>query len=76
MSVREAVCSAELYCFHPELGFFHPIQRYYSGTLLEQIQLPTEKDHQFQWVSLEQLRRQMKLPMQLWAVERARLSMI
>lgn len=31
VEIKERVCSAETYYEHPTIGFFHPIQVYYSG---------------------------------------------
>ena len=31
VSVGNKVCSAEMYCEHPTIGYFHPIQTYYVG---------------------------------------------
>ena len=42
VSVGNKICSAEMYCEHPSLGYFHPIQTYYVGELLEQVSLPVE----------------------------------
>lgn len=31
-------------------GYFHPIQTYYIGELLEKVQVPTESDHKLMWL--------------------------
>lgn len=31
--VGKCVCSAEAYMHHPSIGFFHPVQKYYSGII-------------------------------------------
>ena len=67
--VKEKVCSAETYSKHPAIGYFHSIQTYYSGELVEMISVPIESDHCFLWVDLEQLRGKMFLEMQNWALE-------
>lgn len=69
VTVKEKICSAETYCKHPIIGFFHPIQIYYSGELKERISEPTEKDHKFLWVEYDALRGKMYLEMQNWALE-------
>lgn len=30
--VKDKICSAETYCVHPTIGYFHPIQTYYART--------------------------------------------
>ena len=35
--VKGELCSAETYCFHPTIGYFHPIQTYYYGELVEKM---------------------------------------
>ena len=37
VEINERVCSAETYYEHPKIGFFHPIQVYYSGKLVEKV---------------------------------------
>ena len=66
---KERVCSAETYYEHPTIGFFHPIQVYYSGKLVKKLREPVEQDHVFRWVKYEDLRGKMCLEMQNWAVE-------
>ena len=69
VSVGNKVCSAEMYCEHPTIGYFHPIQTYYVGELLEQISIPVEDDHEFVWVDFNELVNNMYLEMQSWALE-------
>ena len=68
-SVQCRVCSAESYLWHPEIGYFHPVQTYYRGELLEQISLPAEEDHILCWISYEELKGKMHLKMQNWALD-------
>ena len=63
------VCSAEAYCEHPVLGHFHPIQRYYLGTLAPQTHPPTDRDHQLLWLPYRELKGSFYLEMQNWALE-------
>lgn len=70
VDVKQKICSAETYTKHPAIGYFHPIQTYYVGELLEKTQIPIENDHEFLWVDYEQIRGQMYLEMQNWALER------
>ena len=69
VEIKERVCSAETYYEHPTIGFFHPIQVYYSGKLVKKVREPVEQDHVFRWVKYEDLRGKMCLEMQNWAVE-------
>lgn len=69
VSVKEMVCSAETYCTHPALGFFHPIQTYYIGELTAKIHEPTEKDHKFLWIGYDRIKGKMYSEMQNWALE-------
>lgn len=45
VTIGEKICSAETFTTHPRLGPFHPIQTYYAGEIIKQVQLPLEKDH-------------------------------
>lgn len=69
VSVGNKVCSAEMYCEHPTIGYFHQIQTYYVGELLKQIAIPVEEDHEFVWVEFNELVNNMYLEMQSWALE-------
>lgn len=69
VSVRDKICSAEMYCEHPSIGYFHPMQSYYVGELLEQVSLPVEDDHEFVWVDYNELVDNMYLEMQSWALK-------
>ena len=69
VSVGNKVCSAEMYCEHPTIGYFHPIQTYYVGEVLEQISIAVEDDHEFVWVDFNELVNNMYLKMQSWALE-------
>lgn len=68
-SVGDKVCSAEMYCEHPTIGYFHPIQTYYVGELLDQASVPEEDDHEFVWMDYNELVDNMYLEMQSWALE-------
>ena len=71
VNIKQTLCSAEAYIFHPTMGYFHPIQTYYLGEILEKIQDPIERDHEFLWVVYEQIKGQMFSQMQNWAIEQA-----
>ena len=53
----------------PTIGYFHPIQTYYFGKLLDRESTPTETDHILCWIEYEQLKGKMLLEMQNWALE-------
>ena len=63
------LCSAEAYINHPTIGYFHPIQTYYTGALLEQKFTPAEADHVLCWIPYDQLKGNMFSEMQNWALE-------
>ena len=47
VEIKGEVGSAETYTLHPTIGYFHPIQTYYVGELLNKIKEPIEPDHVF-----------------------------
>lgn len=67
--VEKFICSAELYDKHPAIGFFHPIQSYYVGKLLQQVDVPKESDHQLVWYTYTELKGNLYVPMQNWALD-------
>lgn len=67
--IGKKVCSAEAYIEHPAIGYFHPIQTYYLGELVEQKQLPIETDHRLVWMDYYNLKDRMFSEMQNWALE-------
>ena len=67
--ISKKVCSAETYAKHPAIGYFHPIQTYYLGELIEQKQPPAESDHKLVWVNHSNLKGKMYVEMQNWALE-------
>lgn len=69
--VKDMVCSAEAFTTHPAIPFFHPIQTYYYGELLEKVGEPTEEDHTLRWVEYDKLRGKLYVEMQNWALELA-----
>ena len=71
VSVSRKICSAETYCFHETIGFFHPVQTYYIGELLSKISEPVETDHVFEWIEYDKIKGKMYFEMQSWALEKA-----
>ena len=69
--VKKQVCSAEAYTTHPTIKYFHPIQTYYYGELLDKVGEPTEDDHRLCWIAYEQLKGKLFVEMQNWALEQA-----
>ncbi len=69
--IKKKICSAESYVKHPVIGYFHPIQTYYLGELVEQKQAPMESDHKLIWMDYDSIRGRMFLEMQNWALEQS-----
>ena len=67
--IEGRLCSAEAYIKHPTIGYFHPIQTYYFGKLLDRESTPTETDQILRWIDYDQLKGKMLLEMQNWALE-------
>ena len=67
--VDKHICSAEAFLLHPNVGYFHPIQHYYSGRLIEKVCEPTEDDHTFEWISVDDIESKMYLEIQGQAVK-------
>lgn len=71
--IDKYICSAETYGNHysnnPHIEYFHPIQYYYLGEIMEQKQLPLEEDHCLIWVRYEELRGKLFVEMQNWALD-------
>lgn len=69
VAVKGKICSAEAYCKHEAIGYFHPIQTYYIGKLVSKVSAPVEKDHEFMWIEYDELKGKMYVEMQDWALE-------
>ena len=67
--VEGKLCSAESYIKHPTIGYFHPIQTYYFGKLLDKEATAMETDHILCWIEYDQLKGKMFAEMQNWALE-------
>ncbi len=63
------ICSADMYVLHPKVGYFHPIQHYYCGKLIEKVCAPTEKDHNLEWIAIDDVESKLHLEIQSWAVK-------
>lgn len=72
VNIKQKLCSAEAFTKHPNIGYFHPIQVYYIGELIEKVQEPIESDHEFMWVECDQLKGKMFAEMQSRAIEKAK----
>lgn len=66
--VKQKIGSAETYYKAPQIGYFHPVQTYYAGELLERVQEPTEAGHRLVWIKWENLKGKMVLESQNWAI--------
>ena len=69
VTIGEKICSAETFTTHPRLGPFHPIQTYYAGEILKQVQAPLEKDHTLLFGSFQELDGKLFAEMQNWALQ-------
>lgn len=69
VTIGEKICSAETFTTHPRLGPFHPIQTYYAGEILKQVQAPLEKDHTLLFGSFRELDGKLFAEMQNWALQ-------
>lgn len=63
-------CSAETYCHHSELGYFHPIQYYYFGRIGKKTAEPLETDHSLHWVPEREIEWKLNIEQQIWAVKK------
>ena len=68
--VEGYIGSAEVYCRHSELGYFHPMQYYYSGQLGERAAEPVETDHRLEWIPLNEAEWKLNVWPQIWAAKR------
>ena len=71
VEIEKKVGSAETYMLHPTIGYFHPIQSYYVGKLLDKVSEPIESDHVFKYVKVDEIGNKMYFEMQRWAIEQA-----
>ena len=69
VTVGQYICSADTYKLHYRLGYFHPIQYYYQGEILDKIAEPKEMDHVFEWLPIEDVDSKMYVEQQIWAVK-------
>ena len=72
VNIKQKLCSAETYTNNSKFGYFHPIQTYYIGELLEKVQQPIENDHELLWIEYEKLNGKMFAEMQNWAIKQAK----
>jgi 8-oxo-dGTP diphosphatase len=68
VNIKNYICSAEIYSTHERIGYFHPIQYYYYGEILNKIRKPIEPDHKFEWITLDNIEDKMYVESQAWAV--------
>ena len=69
VTIGEKIGSAETFTTHPRLGPFHPIQTYYAGEIIKQVQAPLEKDHTLLFGSFQELDGKLFAEMQNWALQ-------
>lgn len=70
VAIQEYIGSAEAFREYEGIGYFHPVQFYYGGMLVEKIASPIETDHILEWISVEDIESKMRLEMQAWAIRR------
>lgn len=61
----------ESFLIHKKIGYYHPIQHYYIGTLGKMLVEPTEKGERFYFLPWAEAKTKLKLDSQIWAVEQA-----
>ena len=70
VEIGELFATAEQYKpDQTDIGYFHPIQYYYTGKLIEKIADPVESDHELEWVSIEETKGKVSLAMHEWALK-------
>lgn len=62
--------SGEAFWIHETLGYFHPIQYYFSGELTQKIREPIEKDEQLVWLPVYEWAEKLKMDVQAWAARK------
>ncbi|MBE6988031.1 MAG: NUDIX domain-containing protein [Ruminococcaceae bacterium] len=68
--VDEYLCCADKYWKNGDKGYFHPVQYYYAGDLLEKTGESQENDTHFEWLPLSMLEKSMVVDAQIWAVRK------
>jgi 8-oxo-dGTP diphosphatase len=67
--VDELIASADAWDTHPKIPYFHPIQYYYSGELLDALFENGGSDGTcLEWIPLDRIDELLFVPMQRWAV--------
>ncbi len=74
VAIKEKLCSAETYTTHAKIGYFHPIQTYYLGELLDKVQEPIEKEHQLLWFDINKIIDKMYAEMHNWVLEQIKID--
>lgn len=70
VSITEYLGCAEMYSIHEKFGYFHPVQYYYIGELLDKVKEPVELDHELIWIPLDEVKEVLYLHTQRWAVDK------
>ncbi|MBR0443114.1 MAG: NUDIX domain-containing protein [Clostridia bacterium] len=67
--IDELIASADAWDTHPKIPYFHPIQYYYSGDLLDPLLEDGGSDGTcLEWIPLDRMDELLFVPMQRWAV--------
>lgn len=70
VKVGRYLCSADKYWKNGEKGYFHPIQYYYAGELLDKTGESNEWDTEFAWLPIGDIEEKMVVDAQIWAVNK------
>lgn len=69
VTVGQQVCSAENFTYHKRVGYFHPVQTYYTGTVGRTTDWRIERDHTLMWIDYTEIKGRMFSEMQNWALD-------
>lgn len=72
IKIDKYLFAADTYCIHERIGYFHPIQYYYSGDIIEKVQEAVEADHSLQWIPYKEIESKMYVKQQIWAIKEYR----
>ena len=56
VTIKTKICSAETFTYHDKIGYFHPVQTYYTGIINEKISEPIETDHELVWLDCNNIK--------------------
>lgn len=69
---KDFICKGDFYkLIELDETYFHGIGYFYFIEINEVVAKPTEPDHCLKWLSIDEARKKLFLPLQIWAVEQA-----